>query len=80
MAITRISNMTKKMNHYALEVHGYDDTPKAVFAALAFSLAMRLSDDDFHEARKLLLREWNILGRNGIVSTPMPAYLRGWIE
>lgn len=68
--------MTKKMNPYALEVHGYDDTPKAVFAAVAFSLAMRLSEDDYHEARKLLIREWNILTRNGLVTTPVPAYLR----
>lgn len=72
--------MTKKMNEYAREVHGYDDTPKAVFAALAFSLAMRLSEDDLREARKLLLREWNILTRNGIVTTPMPARLREWME
>lgn len=72
--------MPKKMNEYAREVHGYDDTPKAVFAAVAFSLAMRLSEDNFDEARKLLLREWNILTRNGMVTTPMPAYLREHME
>lgn len=72
--------MPKKMNPYAYEVDGYDDTPKAVFAALAFSLAMRLSEDNYGEARKLLLREWNILTRNDIVTTPMPAYLRELME
>jgi len=72
--------MTKKMNVYAKEVHGYDDIPKAVFAAIAVSFAMRLCEDDFDEARKLIVREWEILERNGIVTSPLPAYMLQYVK
>lgn len=47
-------------------------TPKSVFAAIAFSLAMRLTCDDFSKARQLLFNEWNDLKTAGIVrQTPL---------
>lgn len=45
----------------------YTDTPKAVYAALAFSLAMRLSEDRPDDARALLGDEWRTLHANGLI-------------
>lgn len=59
--------MAKILNDYAVEVYGYDDTPKSVFAALALSFALRLCEDDIHRARELLIEEWEILHRNEII-------------
>jgi len=56
-------------NEYAGAAFGnaYATVPKAVFAALAFSLAMRLTCDAEHAARELLAEEWATLHRCGIV-------------
>lgn len=46
----------------------YERTPKAVYAALAYSLALRLTGTDNHEeAIALLGKEWEALHNGGIV-------------
>lgn len=65
--------MSKKMNEYAREVPHYDDIPKSVLAALAFSLAMRLEVDDVGGAKALLIVEWINLHKVGIVPQPVPS-------
>jgi len=57
----------KKTNHYAEAFPHYERTPKAVIAALAFSLAMRLEEGDEVRAGDLLEEEWRILHQAGIV-------------
>jgi len=70
--------MSKLQNEYASVARDiYEDTPKAVFAAIAVSYAtvggelIRLGDT---AAR--LVTEWDVLHRNGIVPQPVPANLR----
>ena len=61
----------KTLNDYAifLSKHSYDETPKAVYAAIALSFAVRLSEnEDFDKAVDLLNEEWRILYDNGIIS------------
>ena len=58
----------KKMNGYAEAFPNYERTPKAVCAALAFSLAMRLEEEDEVRVGELLEEEWRILHQSGIVS------------
>jgi len=65
--VSRPTGVFKVSNPYAQLIAGYSDTPKAVFAAVAFSLAMRLSEDDPRAAVKLLSAEWETLHRSGIV-------------
>ena len=64
------------MNGRGLKLHNgyagafgklYSDTPKAVFAAVAYSLAMRLNEDSPEAAIAEFLREWRILNDQGIV-------------
>lgn len=63
----------------------YDRTPKAVFAALAISFAMRIGDDedsmpqphDMDRIEAILLEEWRILNVNGIVPQKAPKRLAG---
>jgi hypothetical protein len=58
----------------------YDDTPKAVFAALAYSYAACFGTPseggdetaDPAEVAKRLMREWRILHENGIVPQKDP--------
>ena len=58
----------KITNNYARACDGFDKTPKAVYAALAFSLAVRLAgNDDTEDANRILLNEWRALHENGIV-------------
>lgn len=57
----------KQSNEYAQLYPDYADTPKAVIAAVAFSLAMRLSNEDEQEAMYLLADEWKALYEIGIV-------------
>lgn len=62
----------KSMNEYADSIPHYDDIPKSVLAALAFSLAMRLEEDDPERAVSLLISEWLTLHRGGIVPQAVP--------
>lgn len=59
----------KTMNEYARALGAvYEDTPKAVFAAVAFSYAARLTGDTSEAAAvREFLHEWRILHENGIV-------------
>jgi hypothetical protein len=45
----------------------YAKTPKAVFAAVAFSYAQRLTEDKAGAAVPEFLNEWRILNESGIV-------------
>lgn len=63
----------KTMNQYADKFPCYEDTPKAVAAALAFSLAMRLCGDSAIDARETVRAEWETLFANGIVPQKPPA-------
>jgi hypothetical protein len=55
----------KLSNDYAKSVPY--DAPKAVWKAIAISLARRLNDDDQTRAVDECYREWNALHENGIV-------------
>lgn len=52
----------------------YADTPKAVFAAIAYSLANALSNgpQNASSIQKEILKEWDILYRNGIIAQKPP--------
>lgn len=54
-------HMRAKKNEYQEAFPAYDKTPKAVIAALAMSLAMRLTEDSPENARALLHDEWHNL-------------------
>lgn len=58
--------MGKKDNSYARRVHDID-APKTVWMAIAFSLAMRIREDDFELAARECFDEWKVLHANGIV-------------
>lgn len=72
--------MMKIKNRYADRYPQYAETPKAVIAAVACSLAMRLCQDNDIEAKQLLRNEWDILTANGIVPQvrPKPHKDRSW--
>lgn len=57
----------KKSNSYAKEYPDYTVAPKAVIAAVAYSLALRLCSDDFEEAENMIKEEWAALYNAGIV-------------
>jgi hypothetical protein len=59
---------TKLRNEYVNALgRDYAETPKAVYAALAFALAMRLSEDNPEAARALLAEEWLTLHVCGVI-------------
>lgn len=76
--------MSAQSNEYVDGILGgpgnklYVDTPKAVFAALAISLAAQLGEDadDFAPVIVRLAHEWWCLHNNGIVTQPVSAALR----
>lgn len=45
----------------------YAETPKAVFAAIAYSFAMRLSEDQPEAAITEFMKEWRVLYEQAIV-------------
>jgi hypothetical protein len=55
------------MNDYAREYPDFEKTPKAVIAAVAYSLAMMIEGESSDAASKLLRSEWQTLHRAGIV-------------
>lgn len=62
----------KKLNGYALAFEKlYQKTPKAVFAAVAFSYTSTGGEDPA-AGRRNFLTEWRILWENGIVSQKPP--------
>lgn len=72
--------MSKKSNEYAREVPHCDDIPKSVLAALALSLALHLEEGDFDRARRVMITEWAILHRGGIVPQAVPSKLHGMVD
>ncbi len=61
-------HLKNRGNEYAKNCEGFDKTPKTVFAALAYSLALRLAGNDSHEdALEILRDEWESLNTAGIV-------------
>lgn len=64
----------KKLNEYvnALPPGLFAETPKSVFAAIAFSLAMRLNEDDKDAAVIAMCAEWATLHAAGIVPQKAP--------
>jgi hypothetical protein len=65
-------HMNAKTNEYQKDFPNFERTPKAVIAAVAYSLAMRLSEDDPARAEKLLRDEWRVLHQNNIVPQVPP--------
>lgn len=63
----------KTMNQYADKFPRYRETPKAVAAAIAFSLAMRLCDDNEIDAKEIIRSEWEGLFENEVVPQKPPA-------
>jgi hypothetical protein len=63
-----LKHTAKLYNEYAAAFGKlYADTPKTVFAAIAYSFAMRLSEDQPKAALALFAEEWQILHVQGIV-------------
>jgi hypothetical protein len=63
----------KLSNEYARDLGRlYEDTPKAVWAALAYSFAMRLNEDSHDAVPIALCAEWAALHRAGIVPQRAP--------
>ena len=58
----------KIKNQYCEDYPNYETTPKAVIAAVAYSLAMRLCNDNFDDAEELLREEWSALYQANVVS------------
>lgn len=56
----------KKSNEYAHSFPDYRDTPKAVIAAIAYSLASRIIESG-QDAEYVIREEWQALYDNGIV-------------
>jgi hypothetical protein len=54
-------------NEYQANYPQFEQTPKAVLAAVAYSLAMRLAEDSPCQAEQLLAEEWRALYLSGIV-------------
>ena len=62
----------KLHNSYAGSIPDYSSTPKSVFAALAYSLALRLNNDNHEAALETLRGEWSALHTAGIVPQHPP--------
>lgn len=56
----------KTINNYTGLLKGYEETPKAVYAAIAVSLATR-SGIELSEAERMIKEEWEALYDAGIV-------------
>ena len=60
-------HINAKANEYQQAYPAFNATPKAVIAACAFSLALRLTEDNPEAATDLLTNEWMALYEAGIV-------------
>lgn len=65
----------KLHNDYLKELPSdlYERTPKAVWAALAVSLALRLNEDQFEAVPVALCAEWSSLHQAGVVPQKPPS-------
>ncbi len=59
--------LNNRGNSYQDRYPAFGWTAKTVIAAVAYSFALRLTNDDFEAAKKLCTDEWQILYSNGIV-------------
>lgn len=75
--MSRPTGVFKLRNDYCDSAQDYDKTPKAVWCALAVSLAMRLSEDYPERADALLREEWDRLYRAGLVPQKPLSQARG---
>ncbi|MGC4639870.1 hypothetical protein [Escherichia coli] len=57
----------KIKNNYAKAFPAFDETPKAVVAAIAMSFAIRICEENIEEAQKLISEEWEILHSQEII-------------
>jgi hypothetical protein len=70
----------KITNEYARELgEVYGDMPKAVLAAVAVS-ALTVGGDHLDKAVIRVVTEWDVLHAAGIVSQPVPAKFRHYIN
>lgn len=75
----RPAGVFKLSNEYVgtIPAEIFENTPKAVWAAIAISFAINLgAEGDFSEAAQAVVREWGVLNQNGIVPQAIPATLR----
>jgi hypothetical protein len=72
-----VYTINKTLNQYveAVPRRVYEDTPKAVWAAIAISLAT-CGGDRLDDATRALMHEWGILHMNGIIPQAVPSHLR----
>jgi hypothetical protein len=72
--MTRPTGVFKSTNEYMRQINGglYEDTPKAVFAALVVSFLDQLSGGDEHDIDAEIIQEWSALYLNGIVPQKPP--------
>ena len=69
-------HVKNKPNPYQAAFPDFSATPKAVIAAIAYSLAQRLCEDDAAAAAKMIRDEWVHLHASGIVpQKPSGVYL-----
>lgn len=70
-------NLANKPNQYqqAIAPALFDTCPKAVFAAIAVSFLALQSGDSFEFINGELLREWEVLHKQGIVPQAPPKSL-----
>jgi hypothetical protein len=66
-AATRSEHGDRRARSYLAQLDNYADTPKPVYAALAYSLAARLSEDDPAAVNALLADEWLTLYACGVI-------------
>ena len=72
-------HLDAKSNQYAdaIGMKIFDACPKAVWAAIAYSLAMRLGSDNHGQAIETIKREWFILhGGNIVPQKPRGEWLK----
>jgi hypothetical protein len=62
----KMSRVNSYMYDFGMDL--YCAMPKSVIAAVAFSLALRLCEDNYDRAKQLIKSEWKILFKYGIVS------------
>lgn len=70
-------NRGKKLKNEYVTLFGelYKKTPKAVFAAIAASLLIQISEEHWEEAPRAFLREWQTLHENGLIPQKPPKIL-----
>lgn len=69
--------INKLSNQYVntIDSRVYADIPKAVWAAIAISLAT-CGGDRLDDATRAIVHEWGILHANGVVPQSVPSHLR----